>query len=108
MVIITCKLGCNNIKKVEVSTHDPLHKLLDLLQISDKAKFVFKGKTYSISSILTFEEIGLVRDCEIYINNPAISGGGEDSVKFANLSNEFVTKRNVVVDPKIPDWMNHW
>ena len=45
-----------------------------------------------------------MRDCEIYINNPAISGGGEDSVKFANLSNEFVTKRNVVVDPKIPDW----
>ena len=104
MVIITCKIGSNNIKKVEVSTYDPLYKLLELLQISDKnTKFIFNGETYSISCILTFREIGLVRDSKIFIVNQAISdGGGEDSVKFANLSNEFV--RNVVVDPKFPDW----
>ena len=40
--------------------------MLDKLNISDKmTKFIFKGETYSMSSILTFEEIGLISDCSI-------------------------------------------
>lgn len=72
---LTCKLGTNNIRVVEVNPSDPLHILLKKLKISDKGtKFIFNGITRSMSSIETFEEIGLTYDTRITVNNQGISG----------------------------------
>ena len=104
---ITCKLGTNRTKVVEVSPNDPLYILLEKLQITDKnTKFIFNGATYSICSIFTFKEIGINSDSRISINNQAISGGGgEESNRFANLSEEFIRKDNVSENnPNIPKW----
>ena len=102
---ITCKLGTNNIK-VEVSPNDQLNILLTKLNIKNKAtKFIFGGKTYDMVCIQTFREIGLTCDCRITIINPAVAGGGEDMNRFANLSDEFLRKKDVAHnDPNIPDW----
>ena len=103
---ITCKLGPNT-KVVEVSPNDPLYILLEKLQITDKqAKFMFNGSTYSIYCNLTFKEIGIYSDSRIFLNNQAISGGGgEESNRFANLSEEFIRKDNVSeYNPNIPKW----
>ena len=76
MVFITCKLSTSCTKRVSVNISDPIYILLDKLNISDKnTKFVFEGKTYSLASILTFEEIGLIKDSLIFIQNQAIGGG---------------------------------
>ena len=103
---ITCKLGTKNIKVVEVSPNDQLNILLTKLNITNKAtKFIFGGKTYDMVCIQTFREIGLTCDCRITIINPAVAGGGEDMNRFANLSDEFLRKKDVAHnDPNIPDW----
>jgi len=72
---LTCKMGSRNVKVVEVQPNDALLTLLCKLNISDKnTKFVFNGMTYSMSSIQTFQEIGLTSDARITINNQAIAG----------------------------------
>lgn len=72
---LTCKLGTKNIKVVEVQPSDPLYILLKKLNITDKStKFIFNGQTRSMSSIETFEEIGLTYDTRINVNNQGISG----------------------------------
>ena len=72
---LTCKMGTHNTKVVEVESTDPLHILLNKLNISDKnTKFLFNGRTYSMSSIQTFQEIGLTSNQRITINNQAIAG----------------------------------
>jgi len=72
---LTCKIGTKNIKVVEVQPYEPLHILLKKLNIEDKnTKFIFNGITYSMSSILTFQEIGLTGDARIAINNQGIAG----------------------------------
>ena len=72
---LTCKLGTNNIRVVEVKPSDPLYVLLNKLKITDKStKFIFKGITHSMSSIATFQEIGLTFDTRITVNNQGISG----------------------------------
>ena len=104
---ITCKLGTKTTKVVEVSPNDPLQILLEMLQITDKhTKFHFNGTTYYICSNFTFKEIGIYSDSRIFINNQAISGGGgEESNRFANLSEEFIRKDNVSeYNPNIPKW----
>ena len=103
---ITCKLGTGNIKVVEVSPNDQLNILLTKLNITDKTtKFIFKGMTYSMASIQTFQEIGLTYDARIAVNNQAIAGGGEDMNRFANLSEEFIRKDEVSkYNPLIPKW----
>ena len=104
---IVCKLGTNDTKIIEVSPHDQLNVLLEKLGISDKRTiFMFGGKTYCISSSLTFNEIGMKFDTTIFIINQAISGGGgEESTRFANLSEEFIRKDNVSsYNPNIPKW----
>lgn len=103
---ITCKLGTKT-KVVEVSPNDPLHILLKKLQITDKyTTFIFNGTTYSIFSILTFKEIGIYSDSRIIMGGQGISGGGgEESTRFANLSEEFIRKDNVSeYNPNIPKW----
>ena len=70
---LSCKLGTNNIKVVEVYPSDHIYVLLKKLDLKDKnSKFTFKGCTYSISSIMTFEEIGILSDCRIFIFNQFI------------------------------------
>ena len=104
---ITCKLGTNRTKVVEVSPNDPLYILLEKLKIYDKrTKIVFNGATYSIACIFTFKEIGIYSDSRISINGPArCGGGGEESNRFANLSEEFIRKDNVSkYNPNIPKW----
>ena len=104
---ITCKLDTKTTKIVEVSPNDPLHILLKKLQITDKyTKFIFNGTTYSIFSILTFKEIGIYSDSRIIMGGQGISGGGgEESNRFANLSEEFIRKDNVSeYNPNIPKW----
>ena len=83
---ITCKLGPNNIRIVEVSPDDHLYVLLNKLNITDKkTKFIFEGMAYNMASIQTFQEIGLTYDTRIFVSNQAIAGGGEDMNRFANL-----------------------
>ena len=61
MVKLTCKLGLRNTKVVEVQPDDQIYVLLEKLNITDrKTKFVFNGQPYSMASIQTFEEIGLI------------------------------------------------
>lgn len=68
-------MGTNNIRVVTVNPSDELFILLNKLNISDKnTKFVFNGTTYSMGSILTFQEIGLTFDARIAVNNQAIAG----------------------------------
>ena len=72
---LTCKMGSRNVKVVEVQANDALFTLLSRLNISDKnTKFIFNGITYSMGSIQTFKEIGLMNDERITINNQAIAG----------------------------------
>ena len=76
---ITCKLGSNNTKVVEVSPDDHLYVLLNKLNITDKTtKFIFKGMAYNMGCIQTFREIGLTCDDRIFIYNTALSGEGEE------------------------------
>ena len=57
-------------KKVVIFPHEPLYRLLDLLNIKDKSiSFSFNDNVYPISSIQTFEEIGLIKDSQILIHN---------------------------------------
>ena len=57
-------------KKVVIFPHEPLYRLLDLLNIKDKSiSFSFNDNVYPISSIQTFEEIGLIKDSQILNNN---------------------------------------
>ncbi len=72
---ITCKVGTNTTKQVEVSPSDPLSVLLPKLSISDKkTKFMYNGQTYQIYSLFTFQEIGMNDGARIFINNQGISG----------------------------------
>ena len=46
-----------------VFPHDPLYRLLGLLDIKDTSIYInYKSKVYPISSNQTFEEIGLIKD----------------------------------------------
>ena len=72
---LTCKMGSRNVKVVDVQLSEPLFVLLTKLNIQDKnTKFIFNGITYSMGSIQTFKEIGLMNDERITINNQAIAG----------------------------------
>ena len=95
MVIITCLLGSNGIKIVSVNIYDPIYVLLEKLNISDKkANFIFKGQTYSLASNLTFQEIGLINDTNIFINKPAISGGGLMTVDVSKNKTKILQFKN--------------
>ena len=102
---LTCRLG-REIKVIEVLPTDPLHSLLQKLNISDKnTKFSFEGRTYPIFSIQTFSEIGINKDCSLFFNTQGISGGGGSEYNtFANLSDEFIKRLDVSDDDNIPDW----
>ena len=56
-----CKLG-TNVKMVEVYTDDSIFVLKQKLNLDKERKFVFKGISYSINSVFTFEEIGIKED----------------------------------------------
>jgi len=74
-MILTCIFGTDNIETVEVNKTDQVIVLKDLLNITDdETKFIYNQKTYMISSILTFEKIGLTSNAELVFNNQAISG----------------------------------
>ena len=72
---ITCKIGTNITKQVEVNASDTLSVLLQKLNISDKkTKFMYNGQTYQIYTLFTFQEIGMNDGARIFINNQGISG----------------------------------
>ena len=73
---LICKLGDYGQEVVEFEPTEHLSVLLDRLKLRDKnTKFVYNGRTYSIYSNLTFQEIGVIKDnTAIFINNQAISG----------------------------------
>lgn len=72
---LTCKLGTHRKMIVNVYPSQQLNVLLNLLNINDKkTKFLFNGETFSMASILTFEEIGLTSNQTIFVNNQAIAG----------------------------------
>jgi hypothetical protein len=73
---LICKLGTKDIKIIYVHIDDTISILIHKLQLKDfgSTKFEFKGVTYSIISIETFEEIGLTNDYRINFINPAIVG----------------------------------
>lgn len=45
-----------------------------MLNLDKRVKLVFNGITYSVESIITFEEIGITKDAIIFLINQAISG----------------------------------
>ena len=72
---IHCKMATSNTKLVNVEPSEKLKVLLDRLNIKDKkTKFIYDGETYSVSQDLTFEEIGMVDNSQVYVNNQGISG----------------------------------
>ncbi len=74
-MLLTCKIGTEDIQIVEVEPNDPILILKEKLDINDnKTKFIFKGITYMINCNLYFKDIGLTSDALIYLNSPAISG----------------------------------
>ena len=90
MVKLACKFGMNKVvKQVDINPSDKIDVLLEKLNITGKnTKFIYNGRTYSIGSIMTFEEIGLVSDSAIFINNIGI--GERDPLiklrcKFGNV-----------------------
>ena len=72
------KLIVRTSRKTQIITvypQEPLKIIMDILNLSDKTiKMVYKGITYSIDSILTFEKIGLTKDTNIFLFNEAVSG----------------------------------
>ena len=99
MIKLICKLSTGDIKEVNVDPDEHLYVLLKKLNIVDKnTKFAFKGMTYSLSSILTFREIGLTHDAKIFILNPAIAAGGGGIKLICQFG---TNKREIVfVDPE--------
>lgn len=72
---LTCKINRTTKKVVQVQPEDQLNILLNKLNIGDKkAKFVYKGYTYSLATIFTFKEIGLTTDTDLNIVTPARAG----------------------------------
>ena len=101
---LTCRLGPDKIKVIEVLPTDPLHSLLQKLNISDKDyRFVFGKHIYQLCSNQTFSEIGINKDCRVTIAQ-LVKGGGNDYNTFANLSDEFIKRLDVSDDHNIPDW----
>ena len=67
------KLGTSNTKIIFINPEEPISSLLKKLNICDKkTKFIFNGETYSMFSTLTFKEIGLTSDSNIYVNNKGL------------------------------------
>ena len=60
---------------VEVYTDDSIFVLKQKLNLDKERKLVFKGISYSINSVFTFEEIGIEKD-NIIINFVAPSRAG--------------------------------
>ena len=72
---IYCKMATSNTKLVDVNPSDQLLVLMSKLNITDKkTKFIYNSETYSLSQSLTFEEIGMVDNAQVYVNNQGISG----------------------------------
>lgn len=72
---LTCQLGVYGQQIVEVNPREKLSVLLGLLGLSDKnSKFTFRGRTYTIYTNQTFQEIGLTSDTTLFIMNQAIAG----------------------------------
>ena len=63
---IIAKLGPKTIN-VEVQPDEPLYILGDKLGIGRKAKFVFKGMSYTIASSYTFRKIGMEDNTRIFV-----------------------------------------
>ena len=74
-ILLKVKTGSFDYKIIEVFIDDPLFVLLKKLNISNKnTNFILNGKLYSLSSIQTFDEIGIRKDTEIAIDNCASPG----------------------------------
>ena len=60
---LICKLGDYGEQVVYVQTTDKLSVLLNLLNLRDKnSKFIYEGRTYSIYTNQTFEDIHLTKN----------------------------------------------
>jgi hypothetical protein len=73
---LICKLGDYGEQVIDVQKTDKLSVLLNLLNLNDKnSKFIYEGRTYSIYTNQTFEDINLTKnDTILFIINQAISG----------------------------------
>ena len=75
LIKIYCRMGINKIKPVEVYPQDSLSVLKQKLDIVDKhTKFIYNGITYSMSSMETFEEIGIIDRAILFVNNQVFIG----------------------------------
>ena len=80
LILIRCRIS-KNIVEVTMDTENHLYDLLDKLIalgyssfIDEETKFVYKCKTYYMSSRTTFEKIGMKENSTIIILNQAYSG----------------------------------
>lgn len=72
---LAVKIRSKEIKTAIVYPEEPLYILLDMLNIKDKRiKFSYKGITYPVASIFTFEEIGITKDTILGLMNQAYAG----------------------------------
>jgi hypothetical protein len=73
---LICKLGDYGEQVIDVQKTDKLSVLLNLLNLNDKnSKFIYEGRTYSIYTNQTFEDINLTKNNNIlYILNQGIAG----------------------------------
>lgn len=78
---INCKYGKNKKKEIVVEPTNELNIILKKIkEVNKKSKFVFKGFTYSLASIFTFEEIGITDNTEIDIVTPSRAGNIIDNL----------------------------
>ena len=76
-MIIICKFGTKKTtKEVNVNPEDGLYVLLELLKLPKYSRFIFKGKTWSVSTTKTFKEIGMDDHSRIIFVRRRMMGGG--------------------------------
>jgi len=66
---IICNFIIGGTEIINVEPIDNIFILLNKLNISKSAKFIFDGDIYAVACIFTFQEIEMTQDCEIFIIN---------------------------------------
>lgn len=58
-----------------VSPDDKIYVLIEKLHLTDEdTKFIYKVKTYEVSSIKTFRKIGITTNTVLFAINQAVAG----------------------------------
>lgn len=73
-MILTCKVGTNRVRSVNVNPDDQIFTLMDKLGITDKKTvLIHKGSPFQLCTFMTFREAGITYDTTVYISVPALA-----------------------------------